>query len=198
MAVLIQIQDAERKKIVRGQATQKQHATDAIMATHEVAVAQLKAKQNLELEAQWARQRRGRDAAISFQNAKDALIMEQAQRRDDAFLFPAATVTADTPHLHPRSASKALEKVCRALEIEGDSMHCFRRTFATRMGDMGVPGDVISRILNPRPARCHQPSLQSRAHDEPDARSAGAVGGAYPGTRRESGHCLGLVVTRRR
>lgn len=151
MAVLIQIQDAERKKIVRGQATQKQHATDAIMATHEVAVAQLKAKQKLELEAQWARQRRGRDAAISFQNAKDALIMEQAQRRDDAFLFPAATVTADTPHLHPRSASKALEKVCRALEIEGGSMHCFRRTLATRMGDMGVPGDVISRILNHAP-----------------------------------------------
>ncbi len=67
------------------------------------------------------------------------------------FIFPAATVTADSPHLHPRSASKALEKLCRSQEIEGVSMHCFRRTLATRLGDMGVTGDVISRILNHAP-----------------------------------------------
>lgn len=67
------------------------------------------------------------------------------------YLFPASTFTAATPHIHPRSASKALENICRRLDIEGVSMHCFRRTMATRMGDMGVPGDVISRVLNHSP-----------------------------------------------
>lgn len=83
--------------------------------------------------------------------ALDIVRFQLEDNRGGEFLFPAATVTADTPHLHPRSASKALEKVCRSLEMEGVSMHCFRRTLATRLGDMGVTGDVISRILNHAP-----------------------------------------------
>ncbi len=83
--------------------------------------------------------------------ARSVVAAQMNDDDDEEFLFPAATTVAETPHLHPRSASKALEKVCRSLQIEGVSMHCFRRTLATRMGDLGVTGDVISRILNHAP-----------------------------------------------
>ncbi len=76
---------------------------------------------------------------------------EQTDSSENDFLFPTATVVVDTSHLLPRSVSKALEKICFSLDIKGVSMHCFRRTLATRMGDKDVASEVISRILNYAP-----------------------------------------------
>ncbi len=66
-------------------------------------------------------------------------------------LYPPAMMTAEAPFLHPRTVSKALERLCSDLGIEGVTIHCFRRTLATRLGDLGVSGEVISRILNHSP-----------------------------------------------
>ena len=74
------------------------------------------------------------------------------------FLYPPAMITAEAPFLNPRTVSKTLERLCEDLGIDGVTMHCFRRTMATRMGDMGVAGDVISRILN------HSPQDVTRRH----------------------------------
>lgn len=74
------------------------------------------------------------------------------------FLYPPAMITAEAPCLHPRTVSKALERICGDLGIDGVTMHCFRRTMATRMGDMGVSGDIISRVLN------HSPQDVTRRH----------------------------------
>lgn len=83
-----------------------------------------------------------------------ALVVETAKAYGDygnGFLFPASSFTAATPHIHARSVSKALENICGKLQIEGVSLHCFRRTLATRLGDLGTSGDVIARILNHSP-----------------------------------------------
>lgn len=74
-----------------------------------------------------------------------------ANSGESRFLFPAATKYAACPHLHHRSLSKALERVCSRFNLEGISTHCFRRTMATRLGDAGISGEVISRILNHAP-----------------------------------------------
>jgi integrase len=71
--------------------------------------------------------------------AKDLLAIAGESR----FLFPAATKYAACPHLHHRSLSKALERVCSRFNLEGISTHCFRRTMATRLGEAGISGEVI-------------------------------------------------------
>lgn len=83
----------------------------------------------------------------AFALAKDLL----TRAGKSQFLFPTATGDAACPHLHWRSISKALERACVRLNIEGVSTHCFRRTMATRLGDAGISGEVISRILNHAP-----------------------------------------------
>jgi integrase len=74
-----------------------------------------------------------------------------AKSGESRFLFPAATRNARCPHLHHRSLSKALERVCARFKLEGISTHCFRRTMETRLGEAGISGEVISRILNHLP-----------------------------------------------
>jgi integrase len=66
---------------------------------------------------------------------------------DSTFVFPNKRLTkhAEAPITHVR---KATGRIWRALSMEPFSAHDLRRTCATRLGQMQVPGHVIARILN--------------------------------------------------
>jgi integrase len=79
---------------------------------------------------------------------------EQRQRREkrshDAstsmFVFPNIKLKKhDEPVVHVR---KATGRIWRATGIASFSAHDLRRTCATRLGQMEIPGHVIARILN--------------------------------------------------
>ena len=77
---------------------------------------------------------------------------KKRQKRGDAapesqYIFPNRLISrhadAPTTHIH-----KAVGRIHRTLRIDPFSAHALRRTFATRLGEMQVPGHVIARLLN--------------------------------------------------
>ena len=84
-------------------------------------------------------------------------VLKTAMERSPSspWLFPSPV---DGKPLRPKSASRALIRLRRRLGVDDFGTHDLRRTMATRLGDMGVSDDVVSRILN------HAPSGVTRRH----------------------------------
>lgn len=59
------------------------------------------------------------------------------------FYFPGL---GNQGHLHPRSASRVLQKACGRVGIQGVSTHSFRRTALTLMSNEGIPLRIIQEI----------------------------------------------------
>jgi integrase len=58
---------------------------------------------------------------------------------------------ADGYRRRSRSATRALLRMRGAVALTGIGTHDLRRTLATRLGEMGVPDEVIERVLNHAP-----------------------------------------------
>ena len=56
------------------------------------------------------------------------------------------------------SVTRAMIRTCKALAIEGASVHALRRTAATEMGRLQVPPEIIERVL------AHTPSGVTMRH----------------------------------
>ena len=84
-------------------------------------------------------------------------VLKTAMERSPSspWLFPSPV---DGKPLRPKSASRALIRLRRRLGVADFGTHDLRRTMATRLADMGVSDDVVSRILN------HAPSGVTRRH----------------------------------
>jgi len=89
---------------------------------------------------------------------REALEAQRKQRKergdyvsDSPFVFPNRLLVkhAGAPITHIR---KATGRLWRSLNIQPFSAHDLRRTCATRLGEMQVPGHVIARILNHKQA----------------------------------------------
>jgi integrase len=96
-------------------------------------------------------------AARAFEKQQESLL-EQRRKREERgdmipvspYVFPNRLISrqADAPIVHIR---KAVGRLHRSLNLTPFSAHDLRRTCATRLGQMGVPGHVIGRILNHKP-----------------------------------------------
>jgi integrase len=93
-------------------------------------------------------------AARILEKQKETLESQKTRRKkrgdyttDSPFVFPNRILIkqADAPITHIR---KATSRLWRNLGIKSFSAHDLRRTCATRLGEMQVPGHVIARILN--------------------------------------------------
>lgn len=93
--------------------------------------------------------------AIRVIEKQRSSIEEQKQKRtkrgdvtpESPYLFPNRLISkhAGSPIVHIR---KAVGRIHENLGIERFSAHDLRRTLATRLGEMQVPGHVIARLLN--------------------------------------------------
>ncbi len=94
-------------------------------------------------------------AALRILARQKAALAAQRETREergqaavsDVFVFPCRTVSKPFP-MTIYALNQVTQDIARALEIESFSPHDLRRTCATRLGAMMVPGHVIARILN--------------------------------------------------
>jgi integrase len=96
-------------------------------------------------------------AVREFEKQK-ALLENQRQKRekrgdpalDSKFVFPNRLISrhADSSIVYIR---KAVGRLHQNDTIPAFAAHDLRRTCATRLGEMGIPGHVIGRILNHKP-----------------------------------------------
>ena len=85
--------------------------------------------------------------------AMDIMVGVMAQSPRSPWLFPSPV---DGKPMRPRSAATILQRLLGA----SFSSHDLRRSVATRLGDAGMPDEIITRVLNHVPA-----SLAGRVYD---------------------------------
>ncbi len=62
------------------------------------------------------------------------------------------------PHIHGQSVTRAVTRLCDAVDLEDVTIHDLRRSISTWLGERGTRPDVIDLILN------HQPRDVTRRH----------------------------------
>jgi integrase len=91
-----------------------------------------------------AKNRNAHRVPLSHQSVE---LFREAMRKagESEFIFPGERTAT---HVASRSVSKAMERTRAKLGIEDITMHDLRRTAGTYMSRLGVPKDVLERILN--------------------------------------------------
>jgi integrase len=97
-------------------------------------------------------------------------ILRSAVERAGAssWLFPSPTGDGYT---RPHSATTALRRLRNRIGLVDASTHDLRRTLATGLGDMGVPDEVIERVLNHAPRTVAGRHYNHSKHFEPMRRA---------------------------
>ncbi len=91
-----------------------------------------------------ARTKNGRTHSVPL-SRKAVEILSAATEPGRSFVFGGRPATMS---IHEDAVTKAFCGLAKRLGLKHMSPHDLRRTMATRLGDMGVSGDVISRLLN--------------------------------------------------
>ena len=97
------------------------------------------------------RTKNGRQHTLPLNKQVLVLLAEIVKDRAD-YVFPNRNETEQKGHFYPGAVTKGVIRLTRRLEMAHFSPHDLRRTMATRLGDLGIGGDVIGRILNHTPA----------------------------------------------
>jgi integrase len=85
------------------------------------------------------------------------------------WLFPSPTNPGEP--MRAKSGSRALLRIRQEIGIDGIATHDLRRTMATRLGDMGVPEEIIARVLNHAPQTVTRRHYNFALHAEPMRRA---------------------------
>jgi integrase len=88
---------------------------------------------------------------VPLTNATKALFGEAAAASDGDRVFAGRTGSGRETY-DPKACSRAVTILMQGLKIKA-SAHDFRRTLATRLSELGVPDDIIERLLSHRGGR---------------------------------------------
>jgi integrase len=89
--------------------------------------------------------------AVPLTNAVKALFGEAAAASDGDRVFAGRTGSGRETY-DPKACSRTGTILMQGLKIKA-SAHDFRRTLATRLSELGVPDDIIERLLSHRGGR---------------------------------------------
>lgn len=100
-----------------------------------------------------------------------ASILEVALKRsgESRWLFPSPT--GHDAHVKSPSASRALLRIRNYIGVDDVGTHDLRRTLATGLGDMGVPDEVIERVMDHTPTTVTGRHYNHTKHIEPMRRA---------------------------
>ena len=92
-----------------------------------------------------ARNKSKREHVVILSRQALAIAKARIEATEGDYLWPAGRGSG---HFRVDSASGAIRKAQASLKVKPWRAHDLRRTLATGMGDLGVTGDVIGRVLN--------------------------------------------------
>ena len=92
-----------------------------------------------------ARNKSKREHVVILSRQALAIAKARIEATEGDYLWPAGRGSG---HFRVDSASGAIRKAQASLKVKPWTAHDLRRTLATGMGDLGVTGDVIGRVLN--------------------------------------------------
>jgi len=102
-------------------------------------------------------------AVFEYRRALAEAFAESGQKSGQtAFVFPSAKV--DGQHIRGDAVTKALQRVCRRIGIEGVGPHDLRRTVGTGLAKLRVTPDIRSLVLNH--VRGRRASETTRVYDQ--------------------------------
>ena len=115
------------------------------------------------------RTKAGREHRLPLSAAATDILRLAAERAaESSWLFPSSL--CDGP-IQAHSASTAMRRLQFTIGLKGVNTHDLRRTLATGLGNMGVPDEMIERILNHAPRTVASKHYNHANYHEPMRRA---------------------------